>query len=122
MRDFSGTIARLGNDPFTVKRFTTGEFVKGNYRRPEGADEEFPVTGSIQVMTPRELEMLSEAQRTRETRKLYTTCELKAGGVGSKIKDPDHVVFRGTEFEVQSIANWQHSGNYFKYLLVKAGQ
>lgn len=123
MRDFSGTLARLGGDDFIVKRRADGEFIDGRYERPTGADTEFPASGSIQVMTPRELQILPEATRQRETRKLYTECELQAGGVSaSEGKEPDHIVYQGTEYEVQNVADWQRQANYFKYLLVKAGQ
>ena len=122
-RDFSGTIARLGSDEFTVKRRADGEFINGRYERPVDADTEFPATGSVQVMTPRELQILPEATRARETRKLYTTCELKTGGADApKGKEPDHIVYQGTEYEVQAVGDWKRQGNYFKYLLVKAGQ
>ena len=66
---------------------------------------------------------MPEATRQRETRKLYTECELKTGGVDAvKGREPDHIVYQGTEYEVQNVADWQRQGNYFKYLLVKAGQ
>jgi len=120
MRDLSSTIARLGGDNFIVKRRVPGEFIEGRYVRPEGADTEFSAKGSIQVMNPRELEMLPEGQRTSSSRKLYTTCELRVGGVDQK--EPDHIMFREIEYEVQQVGDWQHNGNYFKYLLVKAGQ
>lgn len=123
MRDLSPTLDRLGRDEFTVKRRADGEFINGRYERPTDADTEFPATGSMQVMTPRELQILPEATRARETRKLYTTCELKAGGTSAvKGKEPDHIVYQGTEYEVQAVGDWQQQGNYFKYLLVKTGQ
>lgn len=122
-RDFSGVIARLGNDEFTVKRRADGEFINGRYERPTGADTEFPATGSVQVMTPRELQILPEATRAASSRKLYTTCELKVGGADApKGKEPDHIVYEGIEYEVQAVGDWKRQGNYFKYLLVKAGQ
>ncbi len=123
MRDFSGTLARLGSDDFIVKRRADGEFIDGRYERPTGADTEFTASGSIQVMTSRELQILPEATRQRETRKLYTECELQAGGINVTAgKEPDHIVYQGTEYEVQNVADWQRQANYFKYLLVKAGQ
>lgn len=122
-RDFSGTIDRLGNDPFTVKRRADGEYINGRYERPTGADTEFPASGSVQVLRTRELELLPEAQRSKAARKVYTTCELKAGGPNvPQGKEPDHLVYEGIEYEVQGVDDWQRQGNYFKYLLVKAGQ
>ncbi len=122
-RDFSGTIDRLGGDAFIVKRRADGEFINGRYERPTDADTEFPATGSVQVMTPRELQILPEATRALETRKLFTTCELKAGGTSAlKGKEPDHIVYQGTDYEVQTVGDWKQQANYFKYLLVKAGQ
>lgn len=121
-RDFSGTIDRLGGDEFIVKRRADGEYIEGRYQRPTGADTEFPASGSVQVLTPRELQNLPEGQRARSTRKLYTTCELKPGGVDSDHKEPDHVVFNDVDYEVQQTGDWKHNANYFRYVLVKAGQ
>lgn len=121
-RNFGKVIARLGKDEFVVKRRADGEFIEGRYQRPTDADTEFPATGSVQVMNPRELQILPEATRSREIRKLYTVCELKTGSIEANGKEPDHVVFNGTEYEVQSVADWQQQAGYFKYLLMKAGQ
>ena len=121
-RNFGKVIARLGKDDFIVKRRADGEFIEGRYRRPTGADTEFPATGSVQVMTPRELQILPEGTRALAKRKLYTECELKTGSIETNGKEPDHVVFNGTEYEVQSVADWSQQAGYFKYLLMKAGQ
>lgn len=121
-RNLSKAIARLGKDDFIVKRRADGEFIEGRYQRPTDADTEFPETGSVQVLSPRELQILPEATRSKETRKLYAECELKTGSIETNGKEPDHVVFNGTEYEVQSVADWSQQAGYFKYLLMKVGQ
>lgn len=115
MRNFSQTIARLGNDCFTVVRKTPGHFEKGRYV-PSNDIERFSGIGSIQPMTAEELQFLPEGQRSDEVRKLYTEVELRAED------EPDHVEFDGITYEVQADLDWKNAGNYLRYKLVKAGQ
>ena len=110
--DFSGTIARLGGQTITVTRRAQGIFVNGRYV-PGTASTITVENCSVQPLNDRELQNLPEGHRTKDMLKLYTPEVLQVA------KDPDHVTYEGTEFEVQAMANWRPQGNYHRYLLVE---
>lgn len=63
--------------PFVIVRKIETEplYVNGLYVKPK--DERIPAVGSVQPLNGRDLLLLPEGQRERESRKIYTTTELK---------------------------------------------
>ena len=124
--DFSSTIAAF-SDPFTVERREPGKVVRGRYQRG-AVSETFPASGSLQPMTPRDLERLPEGTRTNGAKKLYTTCKLLVGEVpnkgqeGDQFQESDHITFEGEDYEVKGEDDWGSQAGYFKFFLIKAGQ
>ena len=79
--------------------------------------------GGIQPAGPKDLQRLPEGQRTDAMIVIYTDVELLTGDAPDT--QPDRVipqgpgVYRGIEFEVQSVEQWPR---HRKYLAVKVGQ
>ena len=68
--------------------------------------------GSVQALTPRELERLPEADRDKEHVSVWTAeIMLRAGGEdGDK---PDAILYRGREYIVVSVEDWHYLGTAF---------
>lgn len=103
---------------FTVIRRGGGEYVEGRW--VEGEPRRFETTGSIQPATTEEIQALPEGTRADGAQTIWTTCDLKIGGL--RDQEPDHVLFKGIEYEVRAEADWQHHGAFRRYVAIKAGQ
>lgn len=107
-------ITSFNNGPFTVTRTAAPTYDKG--RQVKGAGTTFDVDGCIQPLTDRELLILPEGKRTKETRKLYTDAVLYP--VGSA--PGDRVSVDGEMFEVYSKSGYPGSDiPHYKYVLTK---
>jgi hypothetical protein len=59
----------------------------------------------VQPLRPEEILRLEDSRHIQEAIKLYTQTELFTVDVGEKIQ-PDVIVYRNHEFEVESIGYW----------------
>lgn len=102
----------------TVHRKATGSFVKGQYV-PAGSETTFAVTNaSVQPLSGRELQLLPEGYRTRQTLKVYSDVELRSADAEAG-READRFDYLGEQFEVYSVQDWVDHGNYFKVLAVQ---
>jgi hypothetical protein len=105
----------------TVTRKSAGSFVKGRWV-VTGLSKVFTIKASVQSPTPRELEALPEARRSKDTSVLYTNTPLFTAEV-STAKNPDIVTLNGEPYEVHSCAVW---GNkvipHYKVIVTKQDQ
>ena len=117
---FARTLARFAV-PFDVIRQPPLVREKGRVK-DAGDPETFEAKGGIQPPTPKDMERLPEGQRTDATIAIFTDCELLTGDAPDTRPDriiPKGVVFKGVEFEIQSVEIWPR---HRKYLAIKVGQ
>jgi len=95
-------------DLISVERFQgAGAYTKGVYTK--GTSLDFPARGNVQPVKPVEMLSLPEAQRTRETIKIFSTTELRPVEQTNS-KSADRVTYNNEVYEVISVKNWGFSG------------
>lgn len=84
-------------------------------------DEAFTIQASVQPLTPREMEMLPEGRRNRESYRLYTQSYLKT--IEENLENPSTVKIEHEYFEVFSRATWNNDIiPHYKYIVTKVNQ
>lgn len=78
----------------------------------------FWTKGSLQPTDEKDIELLPEGLRERESKVLYTEHVLQAVGATS---GADAVTVAGVLYEVQSVEDWQQLGAYHRAVLLKVG-
>lgn len=95
-----------------------GQWVRGRWECCE--TEEFEILGSLQPLSPRDIERLPEGVRSNAEFELYTRTCLRIEK--SDTYAPDTVLFRGQKYGIQGGEDWSHIGDYYLYILTKAAQ
>lgn len=72
-----------------------------------GTSQTFTIIASIQPLNGREMQMLSEGSRARETFKVYTDTKLRTVSEQGSYA-ADRVEINGEWFEVMSVIDWSH--------------
>ena len=108
--NFTSLIARFATGTYTVTREVRGVDANG-YEEVTDSDE-FDILASVQQLTGRELQALTEGERKPETRKLYTATAVQAG---------DFVSIDGEDWEVGNVQDQSPLGAYYKAIISKAG-
>lgn len=106
----------LGVQTFTVRRSEGGAFVDGDFS--PGPVVELSATGSLQPTTGRDLELLSEGDRTRGGFKFYTDAALITADEPGRLAD--RVVVNGREMQVRAVLDYTahiSGAPHWKYLL-----
>lgn len=111
-------ISAFLTDTYTVRRMATaGTYVDGHY--VAGRGREFPVKGSLQPLSAREVLQLPEGERVRAAFKLYTDTLLQTSRESGE-RQADTVVVRGESYKVMSIERWDGTRiPYFKAVLAR---
>ena len=105
--------------PLTVRRTnSTTTFVDGIAQTNTNVDTFCLEGANMQSMNARERQVLPELIRDRETRKIYTTCELRSVEVEGKLR-ADRIEWNRQRYIVQSIEDWTDDGGYYKVIVVK---
>jgi hypothetical protein len=107
--DFSETV--------TVTRPGAGAYTNGTWT--PGSSSSFSIEISLQPVQGEDLQILTEAERTRRVMKGYTVTRLYTARESTDQK-PDRVAYDGEAFEVHNVERWRGDLNYYKVLLVKA--
>jgi len=104
---------------YEVIRPGCGTWQDGHYRNlPE---DRFCIIASIQPSTPRTMDRESEGQRARALIRVWTKTELRVADVKVKRK-ADRVVYNDEEYEVETVADWNGHGDFYRITAVKEGQ
>ncbi len=85
----------LDNESITVKRKAAGSYLNGHY--VAGAEAEYSALASVQPLSGEEIMQSPEADRKRESLKVFTTSELKVN---------DTVTRSGRDYEVQKVMDF----------------
>ena len=99
---------------YTVTRYGADSFENG--LRDSGSGSTFEIEASVQPLSGRDLQMLSDAERVLETRALYTDAELF---VRRGEKAADTVAIEGESWRVFKVERWP---SYTKALVARGGQ
>jgi hypothetical protein len=94
-----------------------GQYVEGYYQ--PGKTRKFQVSGSLQPVSPRDMQVLEELDRVKQSYKLYTDQMLQTvREVGRKLAD--RVKVYGEAYVVMQTERWDGTDlPYFKALLVR---
>ena len=96
-------IARFGRTITVRSALSAGDYVNGMWQEP--LTEEIQIVASVQRLTPKEVLLLKEADRQKESFKLYSTYQFKVQKDGTMEKS-DYVLIDGKQFMVVSCEDW----------------
>jgi hypothetical protein len=82
---------------------------------------QFRVRAVVQPVKPEELEHLEEGRRTKGAIKIFCIEELKTADVEDQTQ-PDQVVWKDEEYQVEEVKNWSDYGGYYQAIAIKKGQ
>jgi len=101
-----------------ILRTLPGRWINGLYHK-----NNFPSISVIDAVSmpanAKEIEMLPEGQRTRETISLFSREKIDLTRDG---EEPDMVKVDGVVYEPVWSLNWSRLGGYYQYLCVRVGQ
>lgn len=101
----------------TVTRKYPGTYSDGVWS--EGSDYTFTISASVQPLSPREMEMLPEARRTKEAYKVFSSIKLIPAEETSQT-NADLLSIGGETFEVVSCGSYQSNVlSHYKAMVVK---
>jgi hypothetical protein len=116
----AGTVGRLSTPgTLTATRRAAGT-TDGRGRAVEGATSTFPLQGSVQPVTGRDLLRLPEGLRTRELVAIISATELHTANAAAGTV-ADVVAYQGASYEVQSVEDWSLLGGYWRVVAAKEG-
>lgn len=113
-----------------INKFTTGTFkvtrsLEGYYYQgmwQEGEKVTMNVSGSMQPLTAREVKLLEEGDRLKQTFKFYTSIDIRTIG-SEKLSAADRIEINGESFKVLSVEYWEGTSlPYFKSILSREPQ
>lgn len=99
MSRLRGAIRRLKSGTYTVTRTATGTRVDGKYI-PGAVTTLSNVVASVQPVTGKELQDVSEGKWTNETIQLWTTTRLYSQ---EPPQDPDVIAYNGSDYVVMKV-------------------
>lgn len=106
--------------PLIIKRPSGGTY-DDNGRWQEYDRYQFQVKAVVQPAQPEELEHLEEGRRIKAAIKIFCIEELKTADV-EEATQPDLVVWKEEEYQVEEVKNWSDYGGYYQVIAVKLGQ
>lgn len=92
--------------------------IGANYKPVPGAETLTTIRGAVQPLNGDGLEQMPEGERTRETRKVYTTSELRTARPDAPA---DHVIVDGVRYEVQGVERQPAILPHYKAYLTRVG-
>lgn len=81
--------------------------------------ETLTIVASVQPVSGRELERLSELYRAKEAQVLFTKTELRTADASGA---PDIVTIRGEPWQVSNVQRWAELGNFYKATVTLAAR
>jgi len=77
------------------------------------------IDASVQVKKKKDLIRVEEGRRTKGAIKIYTDTQLQISSVDNSTQ-PDRIVHKGDEWELESEEDWSEDGEHYKYIAIKA--
>lgn len=99
----SDLIARFGRTVTIVRADSAGSYVDGYWVEP--ATTNIPIIASVQRLNPKEVLLLKEGDRNKESFKLYSTFQFKIQLEGS-LQKSDYVLIDGKKYMVIAVEDF----------------
>lgn len=113
--DLSGVIASFNTGTYAVTRSAAAAaYTAGRYGAPSTSTLQVPAC--VQPIDGRDLQKLSEGERVREPKTIYSAVELKNTPGAADVISID-----GDSYEVIKVQRWAELGNYWKCIALKLG-
>lgn len=93
-----------GSIQLTLIRRGNGSYVRGRWV-DDSTPDSVTITANVQPVSPKEILMLPESDRTRDAVKVFSKSEIRTAKEGSHVAD--QFVFDGTTYEVRKVKKWQ---------------
>lgn len=100
----------------TVKRALAGAYDRAG-RWQEQECTSFLIDAVVQPLNGKELQLVEEGARTRNTLKMYSKTKLNVASPTTQIQ-ADHVMVKGSEFRVTRMED-RSDGEFYKTILVE---
>ncbi len=109
--NLSGTILRLANGTYVVRRYAPTTYVGGRAQTP--TPTVFTIRAIIVPANPRDLQRLPEGERSNDRIRVFTTERLNTADVATSTLS-DRVVYRDLEYEVEAVEDYDAAAAFFK--------
>lgn len=95
----------VGKTKLTILRGSQGKYVNGEWT--SGDVEEINILANVQPASYKETMILAEADRTRETIKIFSCSEIRGMREGTNGWDADTFVWNGDVYEIMKVKRYQ---------------
>lgn len=109
----------LSTEPVTLRRRTSTTTWGSDGRPAAPSTADSTIEASVQPLGERELQNLTEGQRQRSPRRIYTTTALQTADPDTDL-DADEIIIDGETFQVQSITRHRTVLPHYRGLLLRA--
>jgi len=86
-----------------TREIKEGKYVEGYFK--DGYVQTFTIVGTVEPLDGNELMLLTEAERTKESIRIYTATELLTVDP-KRTRKADVITYQGKKFEVHSVKRW----------------
>lgn len=116
--DLAGAVASLATGTYAVTRRAAPSYDATTGLASAGSTSSLSILASVQPLGGRDLLRLPEGERSRQWVAVFTATALRVADAPNG-QMADLVSYRGEQHEVQSVEQWDESGNFFKAIAVK---
>lgn len=102
------TFGLTGRSALTITRQGEGSWVRGRW--VEGEPEDIEIEANIQPTKYNDVLKLQEAFRTRDTRTIYSTSEIRTMREGDGGWGADTFQWKGDTYEIMFVQDWTETG------------
>lgn len=102
--DDAGDVIDDFAETYQVTRQTSGSII--DHRFQEGSSSTFSIEAALMPMKGRDIEALPEGDRTKESRKFYTTTLVQTKEEGENPREGDLILIDGKYFEARTSEPW----------------
>lgn len=112
-------IDNFATTPISVIKHTAGTYTNGRFTEGTTTAQEQKV--SVQPMTGRDLQLLPEGLRVRNSIVVFSREELKTADTALKVP-ADQVVYKSRTYEVHTSEDWSDHGGFYRTICIQEGQ
>lgn len=99
-----------------IRRRGQGAYEDGRWVAQD--DTTLEIKASVQTAIDKELEDVDEGRRVNGGIKIYTDTKLQTASVDEKTQ-PDIVEWKGNDFLVEKVSDWNQDGGYYKVIATR---
>lgn len=120
-------MSQLGEKTLTVTRKLAGSYVPPADQWVDGGETTFPITASVQPVTPKLVDMLPEGSRDSARYSMYAEIdepELVSTDITTQVRG-DRVAYKGRNYWVQSTGDWSSDEDgipHYEYVMLSVGE